>query len=117
MKERPESWKKLARLYIELGTIAKAAEACGIVYSTARKRLITMGVELNARGHTKASKRLTGPECREWRERLGLSQEALGAKAKVTGPMISDFERSKINMRETTITKLIEALQSVLRSS
>lgn len=110
MSEFPEEWRELARQYEALGTIEKAAEALELSYSTARWRLVRMGIEINQKGPSSWRMILTGPECREARIARSMSQEDLATASGVTVSTISNFETERRTPRPNTQEKLASAL-------
>lgn len=110
MSDFPEDWQELARQYATLGTIEKAAEALEISYSTARWRLVRMGVEINQKGPASWRMILTGQECREARVSKSMSQEDLATLSGVTVSTISNFETGRRTPRPNTQEKLASAL-------
>jgi len=115
MKNRPPEWLELAEKYRELGTIEKAASAMGVSFSTARSRLVRMGVEINAKGHRSAESVLSGEECRKRRKELGLSQPALAKLAGITSVTISNFETGNRTPRPETQQKIADAFTHQIR--
>ncbi|MCZ4270546.1 helix-turn-helix transcriptional regulator [Rhodobacteraceae bacterium G21628-S1] len=110
MTDVSDDMKTLAEKYAELGTINKAAAAMGLNYSTARKRLKRMGVELNDRSWRSDVDILTGEECRRKRRELNLSQDDLMQLSGTTVATISLFENGRRRPQQTTQKKLAQAL-------
>ncbi|MCZ4258692.1 helix-turn-helix domain-containing protein [Sulfitobacter sp. G21635-S1] len=110
MSEFPEEWRELAQQYEALGTIEKAAEALDLSYSTARWRLVRMGIEINQKGPSSWRMILTGTECREARIAKSMSQEDLATASGVTVSTISNFETGRRTPRPKTQEKLASAL-------
>ncbi|MPM37848.1 hypothetical protein SDC9_84467 [bioreactor metagenome] len=110
MEQFPDDWQELAKRYKALGTIEKAATALGLKQSTARQRLVRMGVERNAKGPSSWRVVLTGSQCREKRLERGLTQPVLAEMANVTVATISNFENGKRTPRVESQERIASAL-------
>jgi DNA-binding XRE family transcriptional regulator len=110
MKSHPQEWNDLAASYSTLGTIQKAADSMGISFSTARNRLLRMGIEINAKGPASWRVVITGAQCREKRIELGLTQPDLAKRSSTTVATISNFENGNRTPREATQIRLAEAM-------
>jgi DNA-binding XRE family transcriptional regulator len=107
----PKDWILAAKMYEDLGTLQKTADALGIKLQTVRGRLNRMGVKLRSPGHQEgATILITAKECRELRFAQGLSQTKLADLCGVSRRTINLFENGKRIPTETTQNKIIAVL-------